>query len=282
MAYFNFRENALKGTLFIVATPIGNLEDITLRALRILKEVDIIAAEDTRHSQKLLNHYGISKPLISYWGERERVKSEVVLSHLRAGRSVALISDAGTPGISDPGSVLIKKAIDEDIVVVPVPGVSALITALSVSGLRTDEFVFLGFLPPRASERKKTLMELSYEKRTIIFYESPHRLIDTLYDMKEHFGSRMACIIKEITKLYEKAYRGVLLDIIAEIERDKVKGEYVIMVEGRGPEPPSLEEAIKEVRYLIKMGRGRKEAVKTIADTYGIEKEKLYRMSLEK
>jgi len=178
--------------------------------------------------------------------------------------------------------VLIKKAIDEGIEVVPVPGASALITALSVSGLRTDEFVFLGFLPQKASERKKTLIELSYEKRTIVFYESPHRLMDTLYDMKEHFGSRMACIIKEITKLYEKAYRGVLLDIIAEIERDKVKGEYVVMVEGRGSEPRSLQEAIKEVRYLIKMGRGRKEAVNTIADTYGIEKETLYRLSLER
>jgi len=282
MAYLNFREAFLKGTLFIVATPIGNLEDITLRALRVLKEVDIIAAEDTRHSKKLLNHYGISKPLISYWGERERIRSEIVLSHLRDGLSVALISDAGTPGISDPGSVLIKKAIDEGIEVVPVPGASALITALSVSGLRTDEFVFLGFLPQKASERKKTLIELSYEKRTIVFYESPHRLMDTLYDMKEHFGSRMACIIKEITKLYEKAYRGVLLDIIAEIERDKVKGEYVVMVEGRGSEPRSLQEAIKEVRYLIKMGRGRKEAVNTIADTYGIEKETLYRLSLER
>ena len=282
MAYLNFREAFLKGTLFIVATPIGNLEDITLRALRVLKEVDIIAAEDTRHSKKLLNHYGISKPLISYWGERERVRSEIVLSHLRDGLSVALISDAGTPGISDPGSVLIKKAIDEGIEVVPVPGASALITALSVSGLRTDEFVFLGFLPQKASERKKTLIELSYEKRTIVFYESPHRLMDTLYDMKEHFGSRMTCIIKEITKLYEKAYRGVLLDIIAEIERDKVKGEYVVMVEGKGSEPRSLQEAIKEVRYLIKMGRGRKEAVNTIADTYGIEKETLYRLSLER
>src|SRR3989304_10595628 len=166
----------MKGILYIVSTPIGNLEDITLRALRVLKEVDVIAAEDTRHSSKLLNHYGISKPLMSYWGEKEKVKSEEVLTRLRAGQSVALISDAGTPGISDPGSVLIGKAVEEGIPVVSVPGPSALIAAISLSGLLIKEFTFIGFFPPKKTQRQKILKDLSMEKMVLIFYEAPHRI----------------------------------------------------------------------------------------------------------
>ncbi|RMG67045.1 MAG: 16S rRNA (cytidine(1402)-2'-O)-methyltransferase, partial [Nitrospirae bacterium] len=165
-----------KGTLYIVATPIGNLEDITLRALRVLKEVDLIAAEDTRHTRKLLSHFDISKPLISYWGAKEKTKAEDVLKHLNAGKSVALVTDAGTPGISDPGEVVIKRAIEEDVPIVPVPGVSALVTALSVSGLPAREFLFLGFLSANRNARRKKLRELEFEPRTMVLYESPHRI----------------------------------------------------------------------------------------------------------
>jgi 16S rRNA (cytidine1402-2'-O)-methyltransferase len=192
----------LKGTLYIVSTPIGNLEDITLRALKVLKEVDVIAAEDTRHSSKILTHYGISKPLISYWGEKEKVKSTEILERLHSGQSVALVSDAGTPGISDPGAVLIKRAIEEGLSVVSIPGASALIAALSISGLSTEEFTFMGFLPARKSQRQKILKELSLEPRTLVFYEAPHRILETMSDMKEIFGERKAAVVKQISKIY--------------------------------------------------------------------------------
>ena len=168
-----------KGTLYIVSTPIGNLEDITLRALRTLKEVDVIAAEDTRHSLKLLTHYGISKPLISYWGEKEKIKAEETLKRLNAGQSVALISDAGTPGIADPGNVLIRRAIEEGIAVIPVPGPTAIISALSISGLNTEEFIFSGFLPSKQHQRKKALRDLCLENSTLVLYEAPHRILES-------------------------------------------------------------------------------------------------------
>src|SRR5512135_564512 len=199
-----------KGTLFIVSTPIGNLEDITFRALRILKEVDVIAAEDTRHTLKLLNHFGIAKPLISYWGEKERAKAEEVIGRLIAGLSVALISDAGTPGISDPGSVLIKRAIEENIDIIPIPGPSAHTAALSVSGLPTEEFTFLGFMPSKSGQRQKRLHELKHESRTLIFYEAPHRLLQALEDIREILGERRIALAKEITKIHEEVLRGTL------------------------------------------------------------------------
>lgn len=272
----------MKGTLYIVSTPIGNLEDITLRALRVLKDVDIIAAEDTRHSAKLLSHYGISKTLLSYWGEREKAKAEQVLKHLREGRSVALISDSGTPGISDPGAVVIKRAIEEGFSVVPVPGPSAVIAGLSVSGLPTKEFTFIGFLPEKHSQRQKALRDLSFEERTLVFYEAPHRLIETLKDMKGILGNRQACLIREITKLHEEALRGSLSDIISVLESRSVKGEYVIIISGREREKASLEEAIEEVRMLVKKGIGRKEAVRIVANQYGLSKGELYELSLGK
>ena len=273
---------AMKGTLYIVATPIGNLEDITRRALRVLKEADVIAAEDTRHSLKLLSHYGISRPMISYWGEREKAKSEEVLTHLRDGRSVALISDSGTPGISDPGAVVIKKAIEEGFPVLPVPGPSAVIAALSVSGLPTGEFTFIGFLPPKPGQRQKALKELSLEGRTLVFYEAPHRLMETMNDIEEMFGDRPACVIKEITKLHEEALRGTVLGIISGLEGSTIAGEYVIIIGGRKKEAVSFEEAIEEVKLLIKRGKGRKEAVKMVAEQYGIGKSELYDLSLGK
>jgi 16S rRNA (cytidine1402-2'-O)-methyltransferase len=270
-----------KGTLYIVSTPIGNLEDITLRALRILKEVDVIAAEDTRHSLKLLSHYGISKPLISYWGEKEKVKAEETVSRLNAGQSIALISDAGTPGISDPGVVLIKKAIEEGIAVVPVPGPSALIAGLSISGFATTSFIFLGFLPSRHAQREKMLRELSLEKRTFVFYEAPHRLHETLCDMADIFAERKAVLVKEITKLHEQALRGPIRKVLALLESTKIAGEYVIVVEGR-PEDRALsrDDALAEIRLLMKKGLGRKEAAKRVAEEYGLSRKELYDLSL--
>lgn len=272
----------MKGTLYIVATPIGNLEDITLRALRVIKEVDLIAAEDTRHSLKLLNHYGISKPLISYWGAREKTKAEEVMERLRAGRSVALISDAGTPGISDPGSVLIRKAIEEEMNIVPVVGPSsALIAGLSISGLPTKEFTFIGFLPAKQGRRRKVLDDISTEPRTLVFYEAPHRLIETLTDMEEVFGNRDVAVIKELTKMHEEVLRGSLKEVQALLMQKTIAGEYIIVVDGRKTEPASTQEAVGEVKSLIKKGRGRKEAVRTVAGQYGLSKKELYLRSLE-
>ena len=271
----------MKGILYIVSTPIGNLEDITLRALRVLKEVDVIAAEDTRHSLKLLNHYGISKPLISYWGEKEKVKAEETVRMLHAGQTVALISDAGTPGISDPGNVLIRRAIEEGISVVPIPGPAAVIAALSMSGFSTDSFIFRGFLPVKESQRLKELKNLSLDSRTIVLYEAPHRLLGTLDDIGEIFQDRNAVVIKEITKLYEEVFRGTASGIRERLESSKLAGEYVIVLEGRPAEKMhSTEDALMEIRNLMKKGLGRKEAVKRIAGEYGISKKELYDRSL--
>jgi 16S rRNA (cytidine1402-2'-O)-methyltransferase len=283
------------GTLYIVATPIGNLEDLTLRALRILKEVDFIAAEDTRHSLKLLNYYGIVKPLISYWSEREKVRSEVIVSKLHEGLSVAVISDAGTPGISDPGAVVIKRAIGEGIAVVPIPGPSALIAALSISGLPDEEFTFIGFLPSKAGRRQKKLTELRHEPRTLIFYEAPHRLLDALMDLEAVFGPREAAVVKEITKLHEGSVRGTLTQVREALEHLTTAGEYVILVEGFGKEGMTktgtletqrlsgerMDEALSEIKSLIKKGLGRKEAVVIVAEEYGLSKKELYDRSLE-
>jgi 16S rRNA (cytidine1402-2'-O)-methyltransferase len=273
----------MKGVLFVAATPIGNLEDITLRALRVLKEADLIAAEDTRRTLKLLNYYGIKKPLISYWSEREKLRAEEIIGKLREGASVALVSDAGTPGISDPGHHLIKRAIEEGFEIVPLPGASALIAALSVSGLPTDEFTFIGFLPPKKGERTKALGELAMEPRTLVFYEAPHRLVDTLLDMEEAFGrERRIALVKEITKMHEEAVRGPISSVLDILEEKTIAGEYVIVAEGRRKAvgEVSMDEALKEVKSLMKKGMGRKEAVRTVAGSYGLGRKELYARSL--
>ena len=269
------------GTLFIVSTPIGNLEDITLRALRVLKEADIIAAEDTRHSLKLLTHYGISKPMISYWREREQTRAEELIGKLLQGKSVALISDAGTPGIADPGTVLIRRALQENINVVPIPGATAFVAALSVSGISTEEVVFIGFLPSKKTQREKLLRELSLEKRTIVFYEAPHRIIETLSGMETLFIGRKAAVAKEITKMHEEVLRGSVSDILLRISELKIAGEYVVVIEGRRDEAIyPIKEAVAEVISLVKTGMGRKEAVRKISETYGLSKKELYDLSL--
>lgn len=272
----------MKGTLYIVSTPVGNLEDITLRAIRILGEVDIIAAEDTRHSVKLLNHLGIRKPMISYWREKEQVRSDEIIKRLHAGQSIALISDAGTPGISDPGAVLIKRAIEENIQILSIPGPSAFVAALSVSGLPTDQFTFMGFLPSRTAQRQKFLREVYLEQRTLIFYEAPHRIVDTLLDVSHIFGERKAALIKEITKFHEDVVRGSITEIIEEVQKTTIAGEYVIIVEGwSGMNKSITEDVLSELHTCMRKGLGRKEAVKRIAETFGLSKKELYKKSLD-
>ena len=272
----------MKGILYIVSTPIGNLEDITLRALKILKDVDIIAAEDTRRSIKLLNHYGIKKPIISYWKEKEKLKIPEIINKLNEGNSVALISDAGTPGISDPGFFLINKVIEENIQIVPIPGPTAAIAALSISGLPSDEFTFIGFLPSKKNQRLKKLNELSREQRTIVIYEAPHRIIETLKEISEIFHGRKGAIVKEITKIHEEVIRGKFPDILDNIMRTKIAGEYVLVIEGLTfIQNKNIEEALIELHRLMKKGSGRKEAVKKIANIYGISKKELYDRSIK-
>ncbi len=272
-----------KGTLYIVSTPIGNLEDITFRAIRVLKEADVIASEDTRHTLKLLNYYGIAKPMISYWGEREKARAEEVIERLSTGRSVALVSDAGTPGISDPGGVLIKRALEEGYEVVPVPGPVALIAALTISGFPTEEFLFCGFLPARQSQRRKFLDEMRLEKRTVVIYESPHRVVESMAEMSEIFGQRRMVLARELTKLHEDVMRGTVSEVFERLIDSKIAGEYVLVVEGRqeAGEDDRDEDAIKEIRSFMRKGLGRKEAVKRVAEQYGLSRKELYDRSLE-
>ena len=220
-----------KGTLYVVATPIGNLQDITLRAIEILKSVDLIAAEDTRHASKLLNHYGIKTPRVSYYDEVEQSRSHEIVKKINKGIDVALISDSGTPGISDPGYRLINLALRNAIRVVPIPGPSAVIAALVASGCATDRFVFEGFLP-RKKGRQTRLIELSQESRTIIIFESPIRLRKTLADLAVHFQDRRIVIAREITKIFEEFIYGNISQIMRHFENSIPKGEIVIILEG--------------------------------------------------
>ena len=216
-------------TLYIVATPIGNLADITFRAIEILKGVDVIACEDTRHTKILLNHYDIKKPLISYFEHNKIKRSEQIIKLLKEGNDVALVSDAGTPGISDPGYRIIRDAIDSDIKVIAIPGANAAITALSASGAPTDRFAFEGFLPNKTTARKKKLLSLKEETRTIIIYESPHRLLKSLEDIKETLGDIELVVAREITKKFEEIKRGKTVDLIEHFTKNKPRGEFVLV-----------------------------------------------------
>ena len=225
--------NSKKGVLYIVSTPIGNREDITLRALRILKEVDLIAAEDTRHTLLLLRHFGIQAPLTSYFEGNELKKKEFILSKLKQGDRIALVSDAGTPGISDPGFRLIQTVIENQIPIVPIPGPSAVITALSVSGLPTDAFLFKGFLPHKSKKKRDLLQKLEEIKETLIFYESPHRLSETLNDIFDLLGDREMVLTRELTKVYEEILRGKVSEIQTLIRDRKLKGEITLVISGK-------------------------------------------------
>jgi 16S rRNA (cytidine1402-2'-O)-methyltransferase len=222
-----------KGTLYIVSTPIGNMEDITLRALRILKEVDLIAAEDTRRTGLLLKHFSIQVPLTSYFEGNELKKREFILAKLKEGKKVALVSDAGTPGISDPGFRLIQLAIENQLPIVPIPGSSAVITALSVSGLPTDAFLFKGFLPHKSKKRKDLLKELEEVRETVILYESPHRISETLQDILDVLGDREIVLTRELTKVYEEIIRGKVSEIQDQIGDRKLKGEITLVISGK-------------------------------------------------
>jgi 16S rRNA (cytidine1402-2'-O)-methyltransferase len=225
--------NPTKGTLYIVSTPIGNREDITLRALRILKEVDLIAAEDTRHTSLLLRHFGIQTPLTSYFEGNELKKKELILHKLKQGLRVALVSDAGTPGISDPGFRLIQAAIESRIPVVPIPGPSAVIVALSVSGLPTDAFLFKGFLPHKSKKRRDLLKQLEGVRETLIFYESPHRITEALNDIFDILGDREIVLTRELTKIYEEVLRGKVSEIQTQVGERKLKGEITLVISGK-------------------------------------------------
>jgi 16S rRNA (cytidine1402-2'-O)-methyltransferase len=269
-------------TLYIVATPIGNLEDITLRAIRTLKEVDIIAAEDTRHTQTLLRHFSINTPLTSYHEHNERAKTGQLVARLERGESVALVSDAGTPGISDPGYRLVLEATRRGIRVVPIPGPSALIAALSASGLPTDGFNFRGFLPARKRERRSKLQELRLERYSIVVYETPHRLKESLDDIREIFGDRRMVMGREITKLHEEFLRGRISEVIAEVSRREIRGEVALIIEGCSDVDPPSEEALRdEIAELVAEGLRVKEIAEVLGEKYGYSKRQIYGLAMD-
>ena len=270
----------MSGILYIVATPIGNLEDITLRALRVLKEVDVIAAEDTRQTLKLLNHFEISKPLISYHRHNEEFKSDILLEKLKNGENIALVSDAGTPGICDPGEEIIKKAVEENIKIIPIPGACAMINALIASGIDTKEFNFLGFLPLNKKLRKEKIEEIKNSNKTVIIYEAPHKMKNTLEDLKEILNNRKIVLAREITKIHEEFIRGNIEELIQKI--DGLKGEMILIIEGNKEKDNiennelinmSLEEHYK---YYENQGLDKKEIIKRIAKDRKVSKNEIY------
>ncbi len=273
----------MTGILYIVATPIGNMEDITIRAVRILKEANLIAAEDTRHTRHLLDRYGIGTALTSYHDHNKEEKAPVLVSRMLDGEKIALVSDAGTPGISDPGYFLINLAVDRKIPVVPIPGATAAIAALSVSGLPTDSFAFEGFLPSKQTARLKRLRELADERRTLIFYEAPHKIVKTVEDMLSAFGDRRAVLTRELTKLHEEAIRGTLAEILGHLGHGMIKGEFTLIVHGASGEP--LRQDIDTATYLknlmLHRSLSKKEAIAVAAEELGLPKKEVYRESLK-
>lgn len=271
------------GILYIVATPIGNLEDITIRAIRILKEVDLIAAEDTRHTLKLLNHLEIAKPMISYHRHNEEIRCDNLVEELKKGKNIALVSDAGTPGICDPGEEIIKKCIEENIKIIPIPGACAMINALVVSGISTKEFTFLGFLPLNKKTRKEKLEEIQKANQTIILYEAPHKLKNTLNDLKQVLEDRKIVLAREITKIHEEYLRGTIEEIIGQAER--LKGEIVLIIEGSNrKEENELNHLSLEKHYYFyeKQGLIKKEIIKKIAKDRNVSKNEIYQYFIEK
>jgi len=229
-----------QGKIYIVSTPIGNMEDITLRALKILKEVELIAAESKERTRKLCTYYAITTPITTYNSHNQHYKGRILLEKVKSGLNIALVSDAGTPGLSDPGSRLVREAIDNHIRLVPIPGVSASLAALSVSGLPTDRFIFVGFLSNKKGRRRKELDDLKREARTIIFFESPHRLIKMLTDVYEILGNRDIVVAKEMTKVFEEVKKGPASEILSSFEDEKIRGEYTIIAEGAKERPASI------------------------------------------
>jgi 16S rRNA (cytidine1402-2'-O)-methyltransferase len=271
------------GILYVVATPIGNLEDITLRALRVLKEVDLIAAEDTRHTRKLLTHFGISTPTLSYYKEKEQERSAVIINKLQEGQNIALVSDAGTPGISDPGSILVRRAVSENIKVEPIPGPSSLTAALSVAGISDSSFVFLGFSPARKKQRQNLLVSLRQEKRHLIFFEAPHRLQSFLQDCYTILGERSVFWCRELTKMHEELTRDFLSDVLMRCQKNKLKGESVFIIAGAKNGPaitaPNIETILRSHRLSGR--KSLKDAVKEVAAEHNLSRSKVYSKALK-
>ena len=274
--------NGRTGCLYLVATPIGNLEDITLRALRILKGADQIACEDTRHTQKLLNHYNIQKPLVSYHEHNEMTRAPELVLAMEQGAQIALVSDAGMPLVSDPGYRLVTLALRHHLPVVPIPGPSALLAALSASGLPNEEFLFAGFLPARTGERRRALERLRIEDRTIILYEAPHRIEETLADARDVLGDRPACLAREVTKLHEEFRRGTLSELTASLSEKPARGEITLLIGAVPPEERSVQRdssqsLAERVDELIRQAKlDRREALKLAAKERGITKRAAY------
>jgi 16S rRNA (cytidine1402-2'-O)-methyltransferase len=271
----------MSGILYIVATPIGNLEDITLRALRVLKEVDVVAAEDTRHTQILLSHYGIQTPLTSYHEHNERAKAEDLVKRLLDGEDIALVSDAGTPTISDPGFRLIVRAVHAGIRIIPLPGASALTAVLSASGLPTDRIVFEGFLPAKKKQRQEKLQTLRDEARTLVFYEAPHRLAEALNDVHELLGDREAVLAREVSKVHEEFLRGRVSELIRVLRRREIRGEATLIIGGSAGESRVNEDRLKaEIRELKGKGMRVKEIAEVLGEKFGYPKKDIYRLAL--
>jgi len=273
--------NDRKGTLYIVATPIGNLEDITLRAVRILKAVQIIAAEDTRHTRKLLSAYQISTPMTSLHDHIEDRKSSTLISKMKEGMDVAVVSDAGTPGISDPGYVLVNMAIAEGIRIIPVPGASAIIAALSVSGLPMDSFAFYGFLPSRSGKRKQFLSAIMNETKTLVFYESPKRLKSSLCDVREVLGDRNIVISREMTKVFEEVIRGTVDAVLKELQGRVVKGEVTLVIRGKEDMHLSLsdDEILAKFKELwASSSSSRRDIIEKLAKELGVPRKRVYQL----
>ncbi len=278
-------ENSEPGDLFVCPTPIGNMEDITLRTLRVLKEVDLIACEDTRRTGRLLDHYDIEADLLSYHEHNAASRCRRLIKELDLGREIALVSDAGTPGISDPGKFLIQEAIEAGIEIVPLPGASALLPALVASGLEADRFVFEGFMPKKGQEREERLAVLKREERTAVIYESPHRTIDTIEDLAREMPERELVLVREISKIHEEKVRGLTSELAEKISSDDIKGEVVLVLAGReksaeekhGYEQLSL---VEHVRALMDHGYPKKEAIKMVAREREISRNDVYEAAI--
>lgn len=280
------RKGELKGTLYVVATPIGNLDDLSPRAARTLASVDVVAAEDTRHSGRLLSHLGIQKRMVALHDHNEKDRAAGILTELQAGRDVALISDAGTPLISDPGYVLVREARAAGHRVSPIPGPCALVAALSVAGLPTDRFLYVGFLPAKRSGRRASLEVLSSEVATLVFYESPHRIMESVRDIADVLGSDREIVLgREITKTFETFYSGSVADVLAELERDPHgnRGEFVVMVRGAAAQAGSEEDATMDVDRMLRVLLAElpvKKVAKMASELTGLSKNELYQRAL--
>ena len=267
----------MPGSLYIVATPIGNLEDITYRAVRVLREASLIACEDTRQTRKLLDHYGIQKPTVSYHDHNETERAQELVARMLGGESVALVTDAGTPLVSDPGYRLVNAAILNEIPVLPIPGPSAALTALAGSGLPTDAFHFGGFLPPKMGARARLLEALAGEEATLVFYEAPHRILEALQAIQDALGPRPVVVARELTKLHEEFLRGSAEEIRAQLAaRDAIKGEFTILI-GKATQPPPDDTPVEEaVEALVRAGAPRMDAIKQVARRRGLSKREVY------